>query len=187
MEPRVRPLVVDACVAINIRAADIWMDVFQGCGWSPNMPELAVDEVLYVLDHEGNRELVPLRELAAEGQFVVCQLDDVESTLTLKLAADLGPGEAAGLAIAMTRGMGFATDDRPAIRRSGELAPEMELVSTAQLVQTWAASNNIDRARAREVVSRIEARAQFRPRGDEAAARWWEELQQQAEGDARGD
>lgn len=136
------------------------------------MPAIAVDEVLYVLDESGERESLPLRELSTDGYFEVWSFEGSEADLMVRLASDLGLGEAACLTIGITRKMAIATDDLYARRRARQLAEDVELITTGQLVQRWAESG-VSAKDVTDCILSIETRARYRPPVADPAADWW--------------
>jgi predicted nucleic acid-binding protein len=168
-----KALVVDACVAINLRASDTWPEVFDAGGWRPVMPSLALDEVLYVIDANGERQLIPLRSHADQGWFEVWEATPEEAELIAGLGAVLGPGEAACLAMAVVRDVALATDDRLARTRATTHRQTIELVSTPELVRAWARVTQASAERLSEILQRIEDRARFRPSPSGVLSEWW--------------
>jgi predicted nucleic acid-binding protein len=168
-----RALLVDACVAINIRASEAWQEIFEAGGWMPVMPSRALDEVLYVLDDAGERRLVPLRSYADDGWFEIWELSAEEAELLVQFAAELGPGEAACLAMAATRGAALATDDRLARSRARSLSDGVDLVSTSELVAAWAQSVDAPAKALANLLRLIEERARFRPSPADPLVDWW--------------
>lgn len=167
-----KPIVVDACVAINLRASERWPDVFQAGDWLPLMPSIALGEVLYLFDDDGERTKVSFTEFVKAGELQSCELDADQLELMLSMAARLGAGEAAAIALAHSRELPLATDDRAARRHP--LAKACRQITTPELIQAWA-----DRARPSpeaigRVLAMIETRASYRPRRDHPSAAWWE-------------
>lgn len=166
-----RPIAVDACVAINLRATERWSEIFRGGGWSPLMPSVAFGEVLYLFDDDGERTEASLAEYVQHGELDACDLDPHELELMLSMAATLGAGEAASIAVAHARGLPLATDDRAARRHT--LAQKCNQVTTPQLIRMWADRERPESAAVARVISMIETRARYRPRHDDPDSTWW--------------
>ncbi len=166
-------LVVDACVAINVRASQRWEEIFDANGWRALMPTIALGEVLYLFDDDGERQPVSLSELEASGALESRELGDGELQLMLRFAAKLGKGEAAAIATAKALGLSLATDDRAA-----QNAAQMDrgrLVGTPDLIRGWAEGIGVDRVAVAQTIQLIERRARFRPRSTDANTRWWKD------------
>lgn len=168
-EPRL--LVLDACVAINLRASGCWRQIFAAAEHLPLMPEIALREVLYLFNEEGEREEASLTDLQAAGNLVSCGLDSDQLAVMLALAAKLGQGEAAAIAVARTRELPFATDDRAA-QDAADLEHD-RLLTTPQLLRGWAESGNSNRGEISAAIKLIETRASFRPRSLDPDFDWW--------------
>jgi hypothetical protein len=164
------PLVVDACVAINIRATGRWKDVFSGAGWRPVMTTTALREVLYLLDDAGEKQHVALDPEEVAGYLEARDLTEVQTAMMLRLVPLLGPGEASSLAVATSELRAFATDDQAA--RNHEITGGLRVVSTTDLIRSWA-DGMPEKVGVREAVGRIDARARFRPGAADPNHAWW--------------
>jgi hypothetical protein len=167
-----KPIVVDACVAINLRASERWPDVFQAGGWLPLMPSIALGEVLYLFDGDGERTKVSFTEFVKAGELQSCELDTDQLELMLSMAARLGAGEAAAIALAHSRELPLATDDRAARRHP--LAKACRQITTPELIQAWANRARPSPEAIGRVLATIETRASYRPRHDHPNSAWWE-------------
>jgi predicted nucleic acid-binding protein len=91
----------------------------------------------------------------------------------LRHAVRLGAGEAASLAIARSRGLPLATDDRPARAAAAE-DPSVLVISTAELMHRWVQERPPDEVRGALVA--ITGRAAFRPPSSDPLAEWWDDV-----------
>ena len=164
-------LVVDACVAINVRATQQWEEIFGACGWRPLMPTVALGEVLYLFNEDGERQLVSLSELEDSGALQSHELDEEQLQLMLRMAAKLGKGEAAAIATAKCLDLALATDDRAA-QNAAKMDPG-RLVRTPDLLRGWAEGVGVERDVVARTIQLVEQRARFRPRSSDANTRWW--------------
>jgi hypothetical protein len=165
-------LVLDACVAINLRASRRWRQILGAGGWRALMPDDAFSEILYVFDAQGERVPASLDEEVENGQLIRCSLSEVELEVMISLSADLGRGEAAAIAVAKERGHPLATDDKAARRRVDPHPPG--LFTTPELVRSWAGKCGLGPPDVRETVTLIESRAKFRPRSSDPDFPWWD-------------
>jgi predicted nucleic acid-binding protein len=150
------PLLLDACVTLNLQVADL-------------LPEVAATEP---------RGLAMLSAAAAEvagldtAHVHVFELSAAELDLFVELAANIDDGEAATLAAAKIRGWRLATDDRKARRVANEVGLARP-ATTSMLVESWSRTTAATPDRMRDVLSRIEQQARFRPPPDDAHYSWW--------------
>lgn len=117
------------------------------------------------------REEIDLDPLAASGDLQRLVLTDDEIVRFVALAREIDDGEAATLAVAESRGLAVATDDRKARRILSTLSPQLAVTSTAALVRAWAV-DRIDED-IRTCIKLIERRASFVPTGADPDGDWW--------------
>jgi predicted nucleic acid-binding protein len=96
---------------------------------------------------------------------------DDELPRFVAFARELGDGEAATLAVAESRGMAVATDDRKARRVVTTLNPQPAVTSTAAIVRAWALHRCDEEIRA--CIRLIERRASFVPSRTDPDHDWW--------------
>lgn len=167
-----RPLILDACVLINLAASRRLQTVVSAGGYRPIIARQAADEALGIENVDGTREAIDCEGLAIEGVAEIWGCVDEELITLIDLAQFLGEGEAASLALGLSRGVAVATDDRPARRAARRLDPPVELVSTSQLLRAWATT--VTSAEVSEAIGLIESRASFRPPRVDPNSGWWD-------------
>lgn len=170
MQQRLSPLVVDACVAINIRATGRWGKIFGSTGWQPVMTTIALREVIYLIDDDGERQQVAFDAGEVAGFLWSRELDDPQLELMLSLVSTLGSGEASSLAVAATENLPIATDDQAAARHP--VAQPTRVITTTELVRGWA-NPGVSEEIVREVIGLIDSRARFRPGVADPNHQWW--------------
>jgi hypothetical protein len=170
MQQRLSPLIVDACVAINIRATGRWEEIFTAACWQPVMTTIALREVLYLFDDDGERQQAALDVDEVEGCLWSRELDERQLKLMLSLVSTLGPGEASSLALAATENLPIATDDQAASRH--DVAQPIRVVATTELIRQWANFGVSDEI-VREAIGVIDSRARFRPGAADPNHPWW--------------
>lgn len=172
--PTGETLALDACVAINLRASGQWGPILRASGWAPLMANVALREVLYLFDDEGERQIAPLGDLVDSGDLRSHELTDDEIDTMISLAASLGQGEAATIAIAESIGAALATDDRAAQRQAGDVL-RSRIVTTPELLQGWERLGAPEPAELSRTIRLIEQRASFRPSRNSPHYNWWRE------------
>lgn len=80
-------------------------------------------------------------------------------------------GEAMCLALAQSRGWQIATDDRRAISIGQQNG--LVVISSPQLVRTWADNDHPDHQALVKALNNIEVFAQFRPNSSMPEYQWW--------------
>lgn len=169
-------IAVDACVAMNIYATRRWSEIFAANGYRPVMALQAARETIWVLDMNGKRVTVDLTALVAARHLEIHAPVGGEVDVLVELAAHLGDGEAACLAIAQTRGFLLATDDRAAQREATRRGLVNRLRSTADLLRTWSGCEALQDADVRQVLLRVQNGARYSPPQSDPNADWWSDL-----------
>jgi predicted nucleic acid-binding protein len=171
-------LVVDSCCVINLFAAGNLSSLLPSLGVRLHVPTKVKEESLFIRRRDPDdarklvRQEVDLAPALAAGLFQTCDLQGpAESNLFVQLATTLDDGEAVCLALAKNRGWGLATDDRRARREA--VAIGVPVVSTAELVQTWADNTKASEADVAQVLRNIQDFAQFVPHRSIPLHSWW--------------
>jgi predicted nucleic acid-binding protein len=173
-----RPAVLDTCILINLLATGRIAEIIRVIAPACLVCSVVSRESLYLrpLDEAaGTREAVDLAPLFDAGVLTACQIEGpAEEDLYVNYAFELDDGEAMSLAIAQARNLALATDERKARRVARENAPQLSMISTAEIIWAWAQER--DEADAIAVVRSILTRARFRPSASDPLAPWWDEL-----------
>jgi predicted nucleic acid-binding protein len=172
-----RSAVLDTCVLINLLATGRVAEIVRVIAPSRMVCSAVSEESLYLrpLEAEGRPEAVDLQLLIAAGVLTPCQIEGVaEEDLYVTYALELDDGEAMSLAIAQSRNLVLATDERKARRLARENAPQLSIISTAEIIRAWAEGK--ERRDVIAAVRSILARARFRPADSDPLALWWNEM-----------
>ncbi|MBN1909338.1 MAG: hypothetical protein JW818_06340 [Pirellulales bacterium] len=136
------------------------------------------EETLYILqpDQEDASKLVKvpidLGRYTAAGLLHECDFDGhQEIELFVHMAAQIGDGEAACLAISAKRGWTLATDDRRARRFAAESG--VTVITTPELVKLWAEKTQASDEEIVMVLRNIQRFAYFTPRQNAPEYAWW--------------
>ena len=170
------PLLLDACVVINIAASGIDpRDLAETNGYTFVAVSIIALDALFLdagieIDARG---IIDLEQWSFQGMITLTQLNPIELGYFVALARELDDGEAATLAAAVCRGLPVATDDRKAIRVAGEQDPPVTVVSTSTLLRTWARDTSTPRQDVSEALRNIEVRASFLPNRSDPNRSWW--------------
>ena len=124
-----------------------------------------------------DRVLIDVSSLVGEGLITVVRLENPEEeALFVDLAAAVDDGEAVTGALALCRGYLVATDDRKARRVLSEHSQAVGLVSTLELVKSWAEASSIANYELRHAMEAIRSGASYLPGERDPLYEWWREI-----------
>lgn len=158
-------VLLDTCVAINLFATDDLDEISRVLDTSFLMADRAAAEVGYLRDDVGGeivRTPIDLQQYSRLGIVQIISLEQQELSQYVKLAAMVDDGEAATIAIAQSRRLPMATDDRKARRLCADLGipePKRSLSILHDYMQAAALTDGV----VRERLTRVRSRASFRP------------------------
>jgi hypothetical protein len=170
---------IDTCCLIDLLASGHAQEILRASGHTWYLP-IAVQAELHFLrqpDPTGASTFISvpidIAALTTAGVLTVCQPDtQAEFDLFTQYAALFrSDGEAMCLALAESRSWQIATDDRRAI--SVAQKGGLTVISSPQLVRTWADNDHPDHATLRKALGDIEFLAQFRPNVSMPECQWW--------------
>ena len=172
-----RSAILDTCVLINLLATGRVAEIVGVIAASRMVCPAVSEESLYLrpLEAQGQPEHVNLQPLITAGVFTPCQIEGgAEEDLYVTYALDLDDGEAMSLAIAQSRNLVLATDERKARRIARENVPQLCIISTAEIIRAWAEGK--ERRDVIAVVRSILERARYRPSDSDPLALWWNKM-----------
>ena len=172
-------LLLDACVTINLVAADPVHQIARTIGCSCLITRQAADEVGHlreITDGETRVTPVDLTDHVQSGAFEIIDLARGEIPLFVELASLVDDGEASTIAVAIKRGIPLATDDRKARRLCAERGLALP-TGTVTLIRRYCEAQALDHGLVSDLLQRISSRASFQaPRGD-LDLKWWNDHQ----------
>lgn len=170
------PLLLDACIAINLAATDRLQHIAQATGYTFTLARQAASEVGYLRDIADGvltRTAVDLNGETPDTVQII-DLTAPEYQLYIMLASEVDDGEAATIAIAAQRGMQLATDDRKARRLCADLhIPDP--MRTIALIRSYSGAIGLQQAQLRDLLAKIRDRASFQPPRGDPDHKWWQE------------
>jgi hypothetical protein len=89
-------------------------------------------------------------------------------------AAILDDGDSATAAIAVHRQWAMATDDKRAISFFRHETPQLQVLSTLEIVKHWSEEAGIDSQTLRGVLNLIRVKGQYMPPKSHPLQSWWE-------------
>lgn len=173
-------LVLDACVLLNLLATGVVREILPSAASRVFICDLVADESFYLRSDDGPDELVliDLQPHFHLGTIHPCALEnDLENQTFVNFAAQLDDGEAMSMAIALSRDMFLATDDKKARRIFLETGIDIDmLLSTSDLVREWAEANKLQDTEIKAVLVRIETIARYFPPSSDRNYVWWNQV-----------
>jgi predicted nucleic acid-binding protein len=169
-----QPIALDACVLLNLVASGRPLQEFAATAGVTFMVVVQAErEVVWLdpKDPKDAREEIDVDLLVAGGDLQRLVMADDELVRFVALARELDDGEAATLAVAESRRLAVATDDRKARRILTTLNPQPAVTTTAAIVRAWAAGRTEEEIRA--CIRLIERRASFVPPRSDPDSDWW--------------
>jgi predicted nucleic acid-binding protein len=172
-----RAQILDACVLINLLASGEVEGILRAAMRDSFICTAVEGESIYLRtdDPKAPLEHIDLRPLIGSGLLTVCAIEgSTEAELYVDYASALDDGEAMSLAIALSRNLVLATDERKARRLFLEAVGDgARLTSTSELLRHWAEADGIPADRLKTALLRIEKRARYQPPASDANYQWW--------------
>jgi predicted nucleic acid-binding protein len=174
-------VVLDACCVLNFCASGCFIKILQ---FIP--AQVAVTEVvkarelltLQRLQDEDNEGAIQFEAAIQQGLLVVVDFEsEPEEETFVNYAFELGDdGESATCAIAIHRGWAIATDDKKATSFFRQEAPDLQILSTLEIIKGWAEKENLSLAELRTVLEAIRTKGRYIPHRNHPLLGWWEKL-----------
>ena len=176
-------LLLDANCLLNLYATGCLREITVSLPYEFRVSAFVVEfEALFIrrADPTGSKDVqvpVDLTSLLEEGLIQLMRLErSAEEATFVGLAADLDDGEAITGALAFHRGCSVATDDRKARRVLGQLIPQVELVSTLELLKLWAEDSQITKDQLASAMAEMQSCASYRPGRRDPLYQWWRSI-----------
>lgn len=176
-----RLLVTDSCVFINLFASGAAEEIFREGSWKFCVCENVRKEVIRLRNRQtGEIREIPLADHIDSGLLETLDPEtDREFELLVEVTATLGKGsdgEAMCFALAASRNLPVATDDKRAVRKALPVLDDLEIVDTLAILQDWAERVRPSKEKLREMLQNIRLWAAFEPPRDHPERAWWEEV-----------
>lgn len=142
-------LINDASALLNLLAADCIAEVAASLGWQFAICPAVLEEATKLRD-SGTSEMIPidLEPLISSKVLQVLGLaGDEEQMLYVQQAAYVDDSEAMSIAVAASRGLDLAIDDKQAANHVHRSFPTMKLWTTPEMLKLWANTASIPASR----------------------------------------
>lgn len=169
------PLLLDACVTINLVAAGTIEQIARDTGRTFLITAQAAREVGHLRDTANGQVVVVPVDLSRHvltGAFEIIDLTADEIPLYVELAGLVDDGEASTIAVAIGRGVPLATDDRKA-RRVCAARGLPEPTGTAALIRGYCEAKALEQPDVARLLNKIRNHASFQPPRNDPDLKWW--------------
>ena len=180
MDIKCSHIVLDACCILNLCASGHLIEIIRSIPAQVVVTQVVRDKELLTLQRlveEANEELNPFEE-AIDKELITVEdfKSEGEEETFVYYAFELGDdGESASGAIAVHRQWAIATDDKRAISFFQREAPQLEILSTLDIIKHWSETEKVSLVRLRSVLTAIRIRGRYIPPRNHPLLRWWEE------------
>lgn len=168
-------LLNDASVLLNLLAADCVAEITAALDWQFAICPLVRNEAKRLRD-AATGEMVPvdIAPLIESGVLQILKLSgDNEQTLYVEQSVIVDDGEAMSIAIATSRKLELAIDDKQAINHARRTFPDLKLWTTPEIIKLWADTAGLSPQRLRDVCALIQGRARYFPPNLHPLGIWW--------------
>lgn len=171
--------IFDACTLINLYASSFMGEIITSRRAQCYVVEQAFQESLFIRRPSDtgasfDKEPVVLTPYFNNGKLQSVKLENEdEQNLFVNLAFQIDDGEAATIAIAISRHMQVITDDKKAIRILKQEAPGIACLSTLEIIKAWSETLSIQPEQIKAALSNILKYANYRPGKGHQLFAWW--------------
>ncbi len=183
MQIRHSHVVLDACCVLNFCASGHFIAILKSIPAQVVVTEVVREKELLTLQrlqNEENEGAVQFETAIAQDLLSVVDFEsEAEEETFVNYAFELGDdGESATFSIAIHRGWAVATDDKKAISLSQKEAPDLQVLSTLEIIKNWSEAGNLTLTELRAVLGSIRTKGKYMPGKDHPLLGWWGNLMQ---------
>jgi len=173
-------IILDACCIINLYASRQFGNILEAIPASVAIATyVREEEVLKVYggpaeDVMQKEEQIDLQPFIDRGLLLpVSPESEAENVTYVNFAASLDDGEAIIGAIAVHRNWAIGSDDRRAISFFAKEAPQLQRISTLELMKHWVDSTELPADVVRNALRNVRFRAKYVPHSKHPLYHWW--------------
>jgi predicted nucleic acid-binding protein len=174
--------IIDACSLINFYASTFLESILKNSTVNFCIVEQVKNESLYIRKPDESERGFDYEPINLDQYFKSNLLKGVslekesEKNLFINLAAQLDDGEAATLAIAVSRKMRVITDDKKAIRILRQDFLSVHYSTTLDIIKEWCDRNLIEKDELEKALNNILIRANYLPPKKHHLFNWWKSI-----------
>jgi predicted nucleic acid-binding protein len=173
-------IILDACCIINLYASGKMGEILDAIPANCVVAETVKDEEVLriysgpITDVRDATERIDLQPFVDSGRLVVAAIkSESESLAYIELATKLDDGEAITGALAINRNWAIGTDDKAAVNFFRKRAPQLQIVSTLEMIKYWADTINPAAEGLCPVLKNVQLRANYEPGKTHPLYEWW--------------
>lgn len=171
--------IIDACSLINFYASTFLDSIFKNLPLNFYIVEQVTNESMFIRKPDESErgfdyEAINLDQYFKSDLLKVVHLEaESEKNLFINLADQLDDGEAATLAIAISRKMQVITDDKKAIRILRQDFPVVNYLTTLDIIKQWSTRNLCETQEIKKALLNIMIHANYFPPRKHHLFDWW--------------
>jgi hypothetical protein len=173
-------IILDACCIINLYASRQFGNILESIPTSVAVATYVREEEARKIyggpdeDVTQREEPIDLQPSIDSGLLVLVSPDsEAENVTYVNFAASLDDGEAITGAIAVHRDWAIGSDDRRAIAFFAKVAPQLQRISTLELMKHWVDTTEQPPNAVRAALRNVRARAKYEPHTKHPLYAWW--------------
>jgi hypothetical protein len=180
MLKRSSPIVFDACCVFNLIASGCFLKIITAIPIQIMIAQTVWEEELINFDRFEKSDRLQLDESVNNKIIQIVDFEsESETDLFVNYVAILkDDGESASGAIAISRGWAIATDDKQATNLFRREKPNLEILSTPEILQYWAQKNKISDQDLKNVLKSVRVKGRYSPPREHPLANWWASITQ---------
>jgi hypothetical protein len=171
-------LLLDACCVLNFCASGQFLAILKSIPVQVAVTQVVQEcelKTLQRLEGEENDGATQFEAAIAQSLLIIVDFEsEEEAELFVNYAAILDDGESATGAIAVHREWAMATDDKRAISFFRKETPEIQILSTLEIVKHWSEEAGVDSQTLRDALNLIRVKGKYMPPKSHALLSWWE-------------
>jgi predicted nucleic acid-binding protein len=175
-------LLLDACCVLNFCASGQLLAILKSIPVQVAVTQIVRDKELKTLQHledEENDSATQFEAAIAQNLLIIVDFESEEEAESfVNYAANLDDGESATGALAFHREWAMATDDKRAISFFRKETPQIQILSTLEIVKHWSEEAGVDSQTLRDALNLIRVKARYMPHKSHPLLSWWETARQ---------
>jgi len=175
-------LLLDACCVLNFCASGQLLAILKSIPVQVAVTQVVREQELKTLqrlESEENEGATQFEAAIAQNLLITVDFEsEEEAELFVNYAAILDDGESATGAIAVHRQWAMAKDDKRAISFFRKETPQLQVLSTLEIVKHWSEEAGVDSQKLRDVLNLIRVKGRYMPPKSHPLQSWWETARQ---------
>ncbi|QYX32021.1 hypothetical protein [Sphaerospermopsis torques-reginae] len=171
-------IILDACCVLNLFASGQFLAILKSLPAEIVLTTVVQErelKTLQKLQEEENDAVLEFEAAIQQGLLKVVDFEsEAEEESFVNYAVVLDDGEAATLAIAVHREWAVATDDNKAIKFFKQNFPNLQILSTPEIIKYWSEAENSDSAMLSNVLNMIKIKGRYVPPKNSPLYNWWQ-------------